>query len=247
MTRRVLRLLLLFLGRRGPYAYALCVHEGEAQRAVLSLCSSERWIETAYASYPCWKTFIDVGANKGYTAALFFGLWHRAGGLRGTRHWWRAHVQAGIWPARVRKGFCGACLDCLGDAKRANTTRTCDHEATVHSFDGTQTFIKSNIAFAHRIFPEVARRWRVNWMAVSEHNGTAYFEQPFAAWFTKRVLCVSHMTVLLSSQARQPKIRSQPHCRRRPRNLSRSVSNEPYGRTCCLHRLLRPKSRTSCR
>ena len=179
------RLLLLFLSRCGR-AYALCGHEGAAQHAVLSLCSSERWIETAYASYPCWTTFVDVGANKGYTAALFFGLWHRAGGLRGTRHWWREHVQAGIWPARVRKGFCGACLDCLGDAIRANTTRTCDQEVTVHSFDGTQSFVESNVAFAHRIFPDVARRWRVNWMAVSDHNGTAYFEQPFAAWFTER-------------------------------------------------------------
>ena len=109
------RLLLLFLSRCDR-AYALCGHESAAQHAVLSLCSSERWIETAYASYPCWTTFVDVGANKGYTAALFFGLWYRAGGLRGTRHWWREHVQAGIWPARVRKGFCGACLDCLGDA-----------------------------------------------------------------------------------------------------------------------------------
>ena len=35
--------------------------------ALLSVCGSEHWLKHMHALYPCARTFIDVGMNRGYT------------------------------------------------------------------------------------------------------------------------------------------------------------------------------------
>lgn len=77
---------------------------------VWTACPSAQWMDKFQELSPGGnKTFFDIGCNKGYTSAHFFGLWA---------------PDLGFNPETLQKDkniFCGHCNDCLDKAAPART------------------------------------------------------------------------------------------------------------------------------
>lgn len=144
--------------------------------AIVTLCPSSRWLELAQATYPCATSFVDIGANKGYTAAAMFSAWaRRESGVKGPAHWWRK-----VYGDDAKK--CGYCRDCREEAAPAAACVRRGAGAAgrvrVHSFDGSRAHVERNREAARRHFPRMSADWVLNWAAISNvSNTTALFEQ----------------------------------------------------------------------
>ena len=76
----------------------------------LSLCPSPIWFEMVREHYPCLKHFVDVGANKGYTAREIFSMWAPEFKTTSGAKWFRRYRREG-WTENNKLG-CGSCRDC---------------------------------------------------------------------------------------------------------------------------------------
>ena len=143
--------------------------------------------DTIHDAMQCASYFIDVGANKGYTAAVFLSLWSSKSGVTPLT-WWRPSVLSagkhckhapGTTPEAIDCELsCGACNDCRSKFRSPNSYTFCGHlPIKIHSFDG-QSMLKTRAQ--DRIkghFPGAEHLWDFHTMAVSNTSGSAKFMQ----------------------------------------------------------------------
>lgn len=113
----------------------------------MDICSEVEWYKLVQVAAPEMKTFLDVGANKGYLGSLFLALW--GGGKIGVNPAKILELSKSLqtWPGSRNPG--GYCRDgfnsaiqsyCPATASRDTTTGRCNilQDVKVYSFDGSR-------------------------------------------------------------------------------------------------------------
>lgn len=110
----------------------------------MDICSEIEWYKVAQLSHPHARTFIDVGANKGYLAALFISLW--GGGKSGINPLsvYEHATATNIWEgSRNPTGFCkdgmnmGIALYCPTSRDNEGVCEDYSEDVVVYSIDGS--------------------------------------------------------------------------------------------------------------
>lgn len=152
--------------------------------ALLSVCGSEHWLKHMHALYPCARMFIDVGMNRGYTAALFLGMWAPALNVT-PQGWWSTHVQTGAWENKYKHAQCGNCEECREKLSPfvhsrwvpAECAGTTEHTIRIFSFEGSQPLIDDALSLITSHLPQLAKHWWPIHRAASAESGVRPFEQ----------------------------------------------------------------------
>jgi len=132
----------------------------------MDICSEIEWYKVAHLSHPHARTFIDVGANKGYLAALFISLW--GGGESGLNPL-SVHdhaAEAKIWEgSRNPYGFCkdgmnmGLALYCHAERDGEGVCQDHNDDVVVYSIDGSGVLTEAmNNLISSSILPAVHKK-----------------------------------------------------------------------------------------
>jgi len=155
------------------------------------------------AAMPCARLGVDIGANKGYTAASWMSLWNPEVGISPDA-WWKAEGKLDLGNGRVRiiggategaKFGCGVCGDCkeqmvgnltnhlahmigtdaLNIATKGNELK-CTPKMSIVSFDG-QIVLNNITDIKQNGFPGAANLWDYRISAFSNQSGRTFFMQ----------------------------------------------------------------------
>lgn len=134
-------------------------------------CTQPIWLELLHEFSPSTdKVMLDVGMNKGYSAAGWYALWNPSLGLN---------------PKTLKKSIssippnsdqdCGACADCTEVLKPRTTPDESEGVIKVIGYDGSKIAVEKHQAILRQDFPNLLEDWVSINNAVSETVGTANF------------------------------------------------------------------------
>lgn len=120
--------------------------------------------------YPNIRTFLDIGGNRGYTAAHFFGLWSPGHGFN-RKSLFDALKSDAAKSLLVNNNelntYCGdGVIDddpifCIGRPSPPNNCQS-RRAINVYSFDGQKSHVVDSIGIAKRHFPRITPDYTVN-------------------------------------------------------------------------------------
>ena len=133
-------------------------HQEEVMKTVsMDICSEIEWYKVAQLALPSARTFMDIGANKGYLASLFISLWGGGGIGISPKKVFNYATELNLWVgSRNPAGFCkdgnnhGIALHC--SSKRANNGVCMDKnmDIKVFSIDGSSTITEQMNRLIHK-------------------------------------------------------------------------------------------------
>lgn len=159
----------------------------------MDICSEVEWYKVVQLAWPEARSFIDVGANKGYLGSLFLTLWGGNGYGLSPKDVFDIATKKQAWKSsRNPAGYCrdgfsnGVPLYCPPPHRRVWTTGKCNmvnEDVRVLSLDGSSYLAETLTEIMKDASPETDRNaqlrqgkiWRYLNYAVSDINGIAKF------------------------------------------------------------------------
>ena len=128
----------------------------------MDICSEIEWYKVAQLALPSARTFMDIGANKGYLASLFISLWGGGGIGINPRKVFDSAKELNLWKgSRNPAGFCkdgnnhGIALYC--SSRRFDNGSCMDQNLNikVYSVDGSSTITEQMNGLIRKLLPNV--------------------------------------------------------------------------------------------
>ena len=122
-------------------------HQEAVMKTVsMDICSEIEWYKVAQLGLPSARTFIDIGANKGYLASLFISLWGGGGVDISPKKVFDYATELNLWKgSRNPAGFCkdghnhGIALYCSSKRSKKGVCMDKNMDIKVFSIDGSST------------------------------------------------------------------------------------------------------------
>lgn len=174
--------------------YQCTAYQAEQQEKIATvvqfdICSEVEWYKLAQLSWPEAKTFIDVGANKGYLGSLFLGLW--GGSELGVNPAKLFEISSRLETWKGSRNPAGYCKDGYNKAiplschknNRNKVTGQCEFQnpnVRVYSIDGSSHLVRTLNGIIHSSEFEnegvrMGRNWNYYNYAMSNEEGIARF------------------------------------------------------------------------
>ena len=151
---------------------------------------ADQWKLLRYV-LPCPKVIFDIGANKGYTAAAMLALWLPSLGVDPAV--WQKSRDSRI--TALPEFDCGMCGDCLftpgaslehigklygvtlAESLTPGGCSDTGDNLTIYSFDGQKEIKRAHDQRIEYQFPQAAKHWRYETLALSNVTGKVEFMQ----------------------------------------------------------------------